>query len=384
MKAVILAAGEGTRLRPLTETRPKPMLRVANRPLLEHVVTAVRDAGIDEVVLVVGYRRERIQSYFGDGDDWGVDIEYATQEKQLGTGHAVLQAESFVEGPFVALNGDRIVESDDIARVADALRETGETTLAVARASRPSDYGVVSLEGDSVVDIVEKPPRHAAPSDVVNAGIYGFGPSIFDALRETTAEGELAVTDTLERLAGESAVDAVMLDGRWIDVSYLWDLLRVNASLVEAATAESAHVDAEASVVGDVAVGDDVRVRPGARILTGTALGDSVTVGANAVVANSVVLPDATIGAGAVVRDAVVGENATVGPNVTVEGGETNVAVNGRVHENVRLGGVVGDNAHVGGATTLAPGTVLGNRVDVETGSHVDGRIESDALLRRA
>lgn len=384
MKAVILAAGEGTRLRPLTETRPKPMLRVSNRPLLEHVVEAVRDAGIDEIVLVVGYRRERIQSYFGDGDDWGVDIEYAIQEKQLGTGHAVLQAESFVEGPFVALNGDRIVESDDIARVVDALRETGQTTLAVARASRPSDYGVVSLEGDSVVDIVEKPPRHAAPSDVVNAGIYGFDADIFGALRETDSEGELAVTDTLERLAGAGEVDAVMLNGQWIDVSYLWDLLRVNASLVEASTTESAHVDAEASVVGDVALGADVRVRPGARVLTGTALGDSVTVGANAVVANSVVLPDATIGAGAVVRDAVVGENATVGPNVTVEGGETNVAVSGRVHENVRLGGVVGDNAHLGGATTLAPGTVLGNRVDVETGSHVDGRIESDALVRRA
>ncbi|WP_435096261.1 sugar phosphate nucleotidyltransferase [Halarchaeum sp. P4] len=384
MKAVILAAGEGTRLQPLTETRPKPMLPVGNRPLLEHVVDAVAEAGIDDIVLVVGYRRERIQSYFGDGDDWGVDIEYAVQEKQLGTGHAVLQAEEYVDEPFVALNGDRIIEADDIARVVDSFEESGATTLAVARASRPSDYGVVTLEGDTVVDIVEKPPRHATPSDVVNAGIYGFTADVFDALRETDSEGELAVTDTLERLATEDTVTAVMLRGRWLDVSYLWDLLRVNDHVVEAATADSARVSEDATVVGDVAVGADARVRPGARVLTGTSLGDNVDVGANAVVSNSVVLPDATIGAGAVVRDAVVGENATIAANATIEGGEADVAVNGHVHEDVRLGAVVGDNARIGGASTLAPGTVVGNRVDVETGAHVDGTIPSGALVRRA
>ena len=384
MKAVILAAGEGTRLQPLTESRPKPMLPVGNRPLLEHVVEAVIEAGIDDIVLVVGYRRERIQSYFGDGDAWGVDIEYAVQEKQLGTGHAVLQAEGHVHGPFIALNGDRIVGADDIASVVNSLKETGETTLAVARAERPSEYGVVSLEGDTVIDIVEKPPRHATPSDIVNAGIYGFTPDIFDALRETDTDGELAVTDTLERLAEEKAVDAVMLSGRWMDVSYLWDLLRVNDHVGKAAMADSARVSEAATVVGDVAVGADARVRPGARVLTGTALGDNVHVSANAVVSNSIVLPDATIGPGAVVRDAVIGENATVAANSTVEGGDADVVVGGRVHESVRLGAVVGDNTRIGGAATLAPGTVVGNRVDVETGAHVEGRIESDALVRRA
>jgi len=383
MKAVVLAAGEGTRLEPLTETRPKPMLPAANRPLLEHVVEAVREAGIDELVVVVGYRRERIQSYFEDGDDWGVSIEYAVQEKQLGTGHAVLQAEPFVDGAFVAMNGDRIVAADDVSRVVERLEETGRTTLAVARSERPSDYGVVELEGEDVVDVVEKPPAHTTSSDVINAGIYGFDPGAFDALRATDADGELAVTDTLERLARRDAVTAVMARGRWLDVSYLWDLLAVNGRVVERDVSPSARIADAASVVGDVALGADVRLRPGARVLTGSALGDNVEVGANAVVENCVVLPDATIGPGAVVRDCVLGENASVGANATVAGGDADVAVNGTVHEGVRLGGVIGDNARVGGAASLAPGSIVGNRTVVETDSGVDGRVPSDALVRR-
>ncbi|MFC6988742.1 sugar phosphate nucleotidyltransferase [Haloplanus sp. GCM10025708] len=120
MKAIIMAAGEGRRLEPLTNRRPKPMIPVGNQPVLEYVVEAVADAGIDDIVLVVGYKRDRIQTYFGDGNDWGVDVSYAVQEKQLGTGHAVLQAEPHVDGAFVVLNGDRIIEPGVVEQVIDA------------------------------------------------------------------------------------------------------------------------------------------------------------------------------------------------------------------------------------------------------------------------
>jgi len=133
MKAVILAAGEGTRLRPLTKTRPKPMLPVGSKPLLEHVLKAAHGAGIEEFVFVVGYKRERIQSYFGDGDHWGVDIEYVVQETQLGTGHALLQAEHAVDDAFLVLNGDRMVTTDAISMVYEERRGTDNPVLAVAR-----------------------------------------------------------------------------------------------------------------------------------------------------------------------------------------------------------------------------------------------------------
>ena len=384
MKAIVLAAGEGTRLRPLTRARPKPMLPIANRPLLEHVLEAGREAGIDEFVFVVGYKRERIQNHFGDGDDWGVEIEYAHQRKQLGTGHAVLQAEQFVDGKFIALNGDRIVEPDAIASVIEERREAGGPVMAVTRATDPANYGVVELDGRQVVNIEEKPPVHTVETDYINAGIYGFDESVFDDLRETESDGELAITTTIR--ASEKPVQAVPFDGLWLDVSYLWDLLSVNARALDqfgATTGSSEDVHDRANVIGPVAKGEDVRLRPGSTVLPGTSLGDNVEVGSNAVVSNAVVLPDASIGAGAVVRDCVVGENASIGPNVTIEGGDAELVVDDVFYSDVRLGGVVGDNTTVGGAAVLEPGTVLGNDVRVGTGVAVEGRIENGAVVRR-
>ncbi|MFC6873769.1 bifunctional sugar-1-phosphate nucleotidylyltransferase/acetyltransferase [Halobellus marinus] len=389
MKAVVLAAGEGTRLRPLTRTRPKPMLPIGNQPLLEHVLEAAREAGIDEFVFVVGYKRERIQSHFGDGDDWDVDIEYAVQETQLGTGHALLQAESYVDGNFLALNGDRIIEPTAISAVIDERRETRQPVMAVTRHRNPENYGVVELDGKSVRSIEEKPPAHTVRTDYINAGVYGLGESIFDALRETDTEGELAITAVLRE--HRDALRPIRFDGLWLDVSYHWDILSVNSRMLDrldnggssSGSAETAAVHDRATVVDGTALGSDVRVWPGATVLPGTSLGDNVEVGSNAVVANSVVLTDATIGDGAVVRDCVVGENATVGSNTTIEGGEADVVVDGSVHGDVRLGGVLGDNAQLGGAVTVSPGTVLGNHASVESGAVVAGWIETDAVVRR-
>lgn len=200
--AVILAAGEGRRLAPLTNRRPKPMVPVANRPLLGHVVEAVAAAGIDRIALVVGYRQERIRNHFGDGDDWGVTIEYVEQPTQLGTGHAVLQAESVVDGPFVVLNGDRVVDADVVATVRDRARDGDTPAMAVTAAERPREYGVVALDGDRVTGIEEK-PEGPVDTNRINAGVYGFSSAVFDAIRETHTPGELAITATLDDLAGD-------------------------------------------------------------------------------------------------------------------------------------------------------------------------------------
>jgi glucose-1-phosphate thymidylyltransferase len=384
MKAVILAAGEGRRLEPLTETRPKPMLPVANRPLLEHVVESVVAAGVKEVVLVVGYERERIQSHFGDGDDWGIDIEYAVQEKQLGTGHAVLQAERLIDDTFVVLNGDRIIDPSIVER-ATGDADGNETLLAVTRTDDPSGLGIVETDGDHVTAIKEKPPQHEITSEVVNAGVYRFDPEVFEAIRSTDTPGELTITATLNRLAASGDVRVLRYRGAWLDVSYLWDLRSVNASLLNGDPADipgTARVGKNAVVTDGVAVGSDSRIGASATVLSGTAIGENVRIGPNAVLNNAVILPDATIGAGVVLRDCVVGENARIGPNTTVEGGLTDVTVEGVVHEEVRLGGVVGDNARLGGAVSVHPGVVIGNRTTVEGGVTVDGRVPSGAEVR--
>ncbi|WP_336024880.1 sugar phosphate nucleotidyltransferase [Halobellus salinisoli] len=384
MKAVVLAAGEGMRLRPLTRTRPKPMLPIGNQPLLEHVIEAGREAGIDEFVLVVGYKRERIQSYFGEGDDWDVDIEYAVQETQLGTGHALLQAESYIDGSFIALNGDRIIEPSAITAVIQERRETGSPVMAVTRHRSPENYGVVDIDGQRVRSIEEKPPAHTVRTDYINAGVYGLGGAIFDEIRRTNADGELAITTVLQ--AYRDSLRPVRFDGLWLDVSYHWDILAVNNRMLDrtdSPRAETASIHERATVVDVAAVASDVRIRPGATVLPGTSLGENVEVGSNAVLSNCVVLADATVGDGAVVRDCVIGENAIIGPNATIEGGDTDVVVDGVVHSDVRLGGVIGDNTTISGNVTVSPGTVIGNDATVESGSIVSDWIEYNAIVRR-
>ena len=378
MKAVVLAAGEGRRLRPLTALRPKPMVPVGNRPVLEHVVEALSAAGIDELVFVVGYRRQRIQTYFGDGDDWGVDIEYVVQEKQLGTGHALLQAEDSVSGDFLVVNGDSIVEESLIS----ALVSADAPAVAVTRSDQPTDYGVVDVDDGRVVGIREKPRVYDAETETINAGVYAFDGSVFDEIHARRPGGETSLTDALVSLADRRAVDAVRVDG-WTDVSHLWDVLRVNSEVVGGTERGDADVHPTAYVADGVALGEDATVGPNATVLPGTALGDNATVGAGAVVANSVLFADVRVGENAVVRDCLVAEDARLGPSTTVEGGRADVVAEGELYEGVRLGGVIGDYSDVAGGACLEPGTVLGNDVRVGTGTVVDGRVGSGAEVRR-
>ena len=387
MKAVVLAAGQGSRLKPLTNNRPKPMVPVANRPLLEYVVEAVADAGITDLVLVVGYKRDRIQTYFGDGDDFGVDIEYAVQEKQLGTGHAVLQAEPYVSGPFVVVNGDRIITPTVVERVVEAVTR-GERAMAVTRSDQPSGYGEVTLDGDAVSRVTEKPGPDRSSSEIINAGVYGFDRSIFDAIRETEtgADGELGITSTIQRLVERTTVRPVRYRGLWIDVSHVWDVVTVNAGLNshrETTVAESATVKSGAQVGPDVNVGPNAVVESNATLKPGTTIGAGATVGSNVVVSNTVAFPGAVVGDGSVVVDSVVGENASLGANTTAAGGTGDAVADGRVYEDVTLGAVVGDNTDVGGGVTFATGSVVGDDAEIETGATVSGPVRSGSEVRR-
>ena len=387
MKAVVLAAGEGQRLEPLTNLRPKPMVPIANQPLLEYVIDSVSDAGIDEIVLVVGYKRERLQTYFGDGHRWGVDIEYAVQEKQLGTGHAVLQAEDHVDDEFLVLNGDRIITANLVEQLVEKRRNSDETVMAVTRADDPTEYGVVTLDGDRVSGITEKPRATAAPSDIVNAGVYAFDQSVFDAIRDIEPDptGELALTAAIERHLDDEPVRAVRYRGLWVDVSYLWDVTAVTAQVLDELDdpIQNGVVDEGAQVADDVRIGSDTRVGANATVRRGSALGNNVTVGANAVLSNVVAFDDATIGDGAVLNDCIVAENATIGPNTTVSGGPADVVVDDTYCESVDLGAVVGDNASVGGGAVLVGGTVIGDGATVQDGVTVSGRVPTDAEVRR-
>ncbi|WP_458208935.1 sugar phosphate nucleotidyltransferase [Haladaptatus sp. NG-SE-30] len=390
MKAVILAAGEGSRLRPLTNHRPKPMLPVGNKPLLESVIEAVAGAGVTEIVLAVGYHRERIQNHFGDGDHWNVDITYAIQEKQLGTGHALLQAEPYIDSDFIVLNGDRHIESKVVEDLIDERRQTGESCLAVTRVEMPNRFGVVELDGQTVTEIIEKPIPGTTSSKQINAGVYAFGPEIFAAIRQTESHGEQALTTTLQTQSEIHPIQAVPCNGLWGDVSYPWDILWLNNYVLdqqhtspESDARQSAHVASNAIVHDDVVLDENVTVQPGAAVLRGTSIGENVTIGSNAVIEDAVVFPDATIGPGAIIRDCIVGANATTGANTTIEGGSADITLEDEVYRDVTFGGLIGDNARLGGNVTVQPGTIIGEGVTADSGTIVSGQIEDGAFVQR-
>ena len=392
--AVVLAAGEGTRLRPLTRNRPKPMLPAATRPILEHVLDALVDAGMERLVLVVGYRRRRVQEYFGP-DYRTVPIEYVEQSKQLGSGHALLQAREAVSGPALVVNGDHLVEASAVSEVADAFATNDAgATVAVIEREDPRGYGAVTLSNGSLAEITEKPDTDEYR--LINAGIYAFDETIFERIEATPrTDGELALTDTIARLVKRRRVGAVRVSGLWVDATYPWDLLSVTRAVLDQGhvaapshgdgvwIAESAHVDETAVLRPPVAVAADAEVGPGTVLGPAVAVGRNVTVGANATIERSLLDGDTRVGHGATLVDAVCGESVTVGVDVSVPGGPADVQVESQVFADRRLGAVLADRVEVGGAATLVPGALVGPGATVGTGVTVDGHIPEDGRVVR-
>ena len=392
--AVVLAAGEGTRLRPLTQNRPKPMLPAGNRPILEHVLDALVDAGMERLVLVVGYRRERVQEHFGPSYR-DVPLTYVRQDKQLGSGHALLQARDAVDGRTIVVNGDRLIEHDSVTAVAETFDEgAADAALAVIERHDASKYGVVSLHDRDVADIVEKPD--SGEYRLINAGIYAFGDDIFEAIEATRRDdGELALTETIARLVDSGRVRGVHIDGLWVDATYPWDLLEVATEVLERgrvpepAVEEGVWVDDDAMVHEDatlrppVVVGPDCEIGPGAVVGPTVALGRNGTVGANATIERAVVDSDGRIGHGSTLVDTVFGQDVHVGTGVVVPGGPGDVRVENRIFEEQQLGAVFADRVRAGGAVTVDPGTLVGSDASIGTGATVGGTIADNAEVMR-
>jgi len=370
------------------------MLPAGNRPILEHVLDALVGAGTEEIVLVVGYKRDRVQNHFGPHYR-DVPITYVHQDKQLGTGHALLQARTEVDEPMLVVNGDCLIDSGLVADVCEEFdRGDGAPTLTVLEGQDARQYGAVTVRDGCVEEIVEKP--RTDDYRLVNAGIYAFDTDVFAAIDGTPREaGELALTDTLARYVAEGRVRAVQSDGLWVDATYPWDLLAVSREvLARGLTGEperdedvwiddTATVHPEATLQPPVVVGPDCEVAPGAVVGPSTALGRNVTVGANVTVASSVVDVDTRVGAGSTLLDTVTGQTVVFGPASTVAGGPADVRVGNEIFESEPLGAVVADRVTAFGGVSFEPGTLVGPRATLGTGVTVDGTVREGAEVRR-
>jgi len=392
--AVILTAGEGARLRPLTKHRPKPMLPAGNRPILEHVLDALIDANITDLHLIVGHERDRVQNHFGSHYR-NTPITYYIQNKQLGSGHALLQARDAIDEDFLVLNGDEIVTAETVQHVIDAHTATETATLSVIESEKAPEYGAVRLKDNRVTELVEKPKNQTYR--LLNRGVYAFGPSIFAEIESTPrTNGELSITDTISRLIERDAsVKGVRTEGIWSAATYPWDLLSVASDVLsrglvnepevapQTYVADTAHVHEDATLHAPVVIGPDTTIGPQAVIGPDTPIGQNVTVGAGSVIEHSIIDADSRVGPNATLVQTVTGQAVDIGAGVTAPGGPADVRVQNTIHENATLGCVIADRAEIGGAATIASGALLGPEAKIQDGTHVTGNINEGAEVRR-
>jgi mannose-1-phosphate guanylyltransferase len=327
MRAVVLVGGFGTRLRPLTHHRPKQMLPIVNRPMIEHVVGHLANYGVDDVVLSLGYRPDAFSAAYPDGRCAGATLHYAIEPEPLDTAGAIRFAalDAGMDERFLVLNGDVLTDLDIGAFLAFHESRGAEATIALHRVDDPSRYGVVPTDGEGrVVQFVEKPPRGEAPTDLINAGTYVFEPAVVDRIpagRRVSVERE-----TFPALVADRSLYALDDGCYWIDTGTPCEYVQAQIDLVDGVRGapvegihRSADVSADASVKRAV-VGARAVIAAGARVEAAVLLAGA-GVEADAVVDGSVIGERAVVGAGAhVTGGSVVGDGHVVGRGERLDG----------------------------------------------------------------
>lgn len=411
MKGVLLTAGEGTRMRPLTLTRPKTMLRVGGKPILQYNVEALRDAGIKDIIMVVGYRKEVIMDYFGDGSSFGVNVTYVTQEERLGTAHAINYVKDEINNAFIVLNGDIIVDSILIRKlVAKFEANNASSVLMLTEVEDPSSFGVVEIEDDKIRNIVEKPAPEEAPSNLINAGIYLFDKVIFDAISKTekSERGEYEITDSLKiQMSEGKVVLGLKSDSKWIDVGRPWELLNVNEHFIneieekiegeieEGVTIHGPIVLGKNSIIrsgtyifGPIYIGEGCDIGPNSYLRKYTYLGNNVNVGNAVEIKNSIIMDGTNVNHLSYVGDSVIGENCNIAAgtniaNLRFDNQNVKMNIKGEICDcGVRkLGSIFGDNVKTGINSSFNPGVKVGINSAIGSGTIIYKDIPSDTLV---
>jgi mannose-1-phosphate guanylyltransferase/phosphomannomutase len=337
MRAVVMAGGEGSRLRPMTANLPKPLLPVANRPVMEHVLRLLRRHGVTDTVVTLQFLASLVRNYFGDGDELGMSLQYATEQRPLGTAGSVKNAESALrDDTFLVLSGDALTDADLTGMVEFHRANGALVTVGLKSVPDPLEYGIVICDGDGQVNrFLEKPTWGQVFSDTVNTGIYVMEPEV---LAEVAADEEVDWSgDVFPRLLARGApVFGFAFDGYWEDVGTLdsyrqahLDVLNGHVEVEIGAfemspgvwVAEGAEVDPDVDLTGPVLVGDYTRVEAGAALRPYAVLGDNVVVKAGAVVERSIVHDNVFIGPRVSLRGAIVGRNSDVMRGARVDDG---------------------------------------------------------------
>ncbi len=399
MQAVMLVAGKSTRTYPLTLTRPKPMLPIVNKPLIEHNLTQLKGV-VDEVILIVGYRQEMIQAFLGDR--WqDIKITYCEQKEQLGTGHAVLQVEPYIKDRFIVLNGDDIYSHQDMKKLTDF-----EGAALVKHVDDPSQYGVYAVDSTNrVLNLVEKPKTFIGT--LTNIGCYIFSREIFTDLKTMplSERGEYELTTAILSLALRKAFYVSPIEGFWLTNGFPWELLPTQEFFMREMTASSIKGEVEPGAVlkgpieigeetivkagsyleGPVVIGKNCLIGPNCYIRKYTAIGDNCRIGHAVEIKNSIIMANTNVCHLSYVGDSVIGSEVNLGAgfisaNVRHDQQKVLSSVKGKLFDTGmnKFGTIIADGVHTGVHTSVLPGRKIWPNQTTYPGQVVDRDLVGD------
>jgi glucose-1-phosphate thymidylyltransferase len=352
MKGLILSGGKGTRLRPLTYTRAKQLVPVANKPILFYGIEAIRDAGVNRIGIIVGDTADEIRRACGDGSRWNVDIEYIQQDAPLGLAHAVLTAEEYLgDDPFIMYLGDNLLAKGIVSLVEEFRRDKPTAQILLAHVPRPEQFGVAELEDGRVIRLEEKPKE--PKSDLALVGVYMFSSPIFEAARAIKPSGrnELEITDAIQYLIDRGyTVRPHIVEGWWKDTGKLEDMLEANRLVLDTLQPRvSGTVDTHSRVEGKVIVEE------GAEIFSSVIRGPAI-IGARSRIEHAYIGPFTSVHEDVLIRASEVEHSIILAGSSILELGS-------RVE-----GSLVGHNVHIErtGTKPMAYRFMLGDNSVVE------------------
>ncbi len=391
MKAVILAAGEGKRLQPLTSTRSKHMIPIAGKPILEHLLLAVKESGVKDILIITSYCEDLIRNHFGDGSGLGLNLDYSHQEKPLGSAHAIGLAEEYMkDSNFLVMYGDLLVDASVIKSTIKKHMEEGTPILCVVPVEKPQEYGIVILSEDRVMEVLEK-PESKAYGNLANAGVYVFTKEVFNEIKKTpkSPRGEIEITDTIQGMLRRDfeITSNTIRPEDWMDIGRPWDLLDANMRVlgrlcldIRGEVEEDVHMkgnvhleeDAKlrsgAYVEGPVFIGRGSDVGPNCHIRPFTSLGGEARIGNGCEVKNSLIQDGTHIGHLSYIGDSIVGANCNLGAgtitaNLRFDEKSIRVRVKGEIVDSGKrkLGVIMGDKVETGIGVRFMPGVKVGS-----------------------
>ncbi len=400
MKCVILAAGEGKRMHPLTFTRPKVMLPIANKPIMEWNLLNAKKAGLKEFIFVVGYKSEMVRNYFGKGEKWNVNINYVNQGDALGTAHAIGMVKKFTN-KFIVLCGDTIFGSQDIKNIIKK-----EMSIGLVKVDSPEEYGIVETKGKKIVKIYEKMPKPF--SNIINAGIYHFNNKIFNFIEKTkkSPRGEYEITDSINMMIKNNDIEGVLLK-EWRDVAYPWHLLDANEEIldkidkkiegnVEKNTClngniiigKNSRIMAGSYIEGPVIIGSGCKIGPNCYIRPHTSIGNNCHIGNACEIKNSIIMNNTNVPHHNYVGDSVIGQNCNLGSgtkiaNLRLDKKTINISLNGKKIDSKlrKLGVIMGDNVQTGINSIINVSSIIGNNVLIGPGAVASGEIKPHSKI---